>query len=124
MKEDITLEDREGQSAGATALVDRYSSGARLGKGVGIAVGGLVLGAATIVIPGVHLISTWAIPLLAFGIAWYFYNKLGAVTEVQGTCPSCGASMQSEGGAWEDPMWVRCSGCNTPLQVKLSAPMG
>lgn len=123
MKEDITLEDRDGNSSPGKAVVHRYSTGQRLGKSVPIAVGGVLLGAASIVIPGVHLISTWAIPLLSFGIAWYFFSRIGAVEAVEGTCPACGASMGSDGGPWEDPMWVRCDQCNKPLQVKLSTPM-
>lgn len=124
MKEDVTLKSRDGNTSPGTAEVARYSSGQRLGKALPIAIGGTLLGAATIVIPGVHLISTWAIPLLAIGIAWYFFSKLGAVDGVQGACPACGEAMNAEGGPWEDPMWVRCNHCNQPIEVKLATPMG
>ncbi|MCB9693953.1 MAG: hypothetical protein H6736_19265 [Alphaproteobacteria bacterium] len=124
MKEEVTLEARKGGSGPATADIDRFSGGQRLMKALPIALGGLLLGAGSIVIPGVHLISTWAIPLLGFGIAWYYYSRVGAVGSVEGSCPACGEGMVAEGGPWEDPMWVRCPKCNEPLQVKLSTPMG
>jgi hypothetical protein len=123
MKEDITLKSRGGATTDASAEVQRFSSAQRLSKALPVAVGGTVLGLCTIVIPGVHLISVWLIPLLSLGIAWYFYSRIGAVDSVTGPCPDCEAEMTAEGGPWEEPMWLRCSACNKPLEVRLSTPM-
>jgi hypothetical protein len=124
VKEEVTLAARDGATTAGTAVVERFASGQRMTKAVAIGVGGTILGLCTIVIPGVHFISTWAIPLLSIGIAFYFYNKLGSIGAVAGECPACGAPVAAEGGPWEDPMWVRCSACNAPVEVRLSTPMG
>ncbi|MCB9675951.1 MAG: hypothetical protein H6737_12585 [Alphaproteobacteria bacterium] len=121
--ESVSLKAREGGTGQGEADVVRFSNGQRLSKAVPIAIGGFVLGAASIVIPGVHLISTWAIPLLSLGIAWYFFGKRGSVRRVTGTCPACGEAMDAEGGDWEDPMYVRCDKCEKPIQVLLASPM-
>ena len=123
MKESVQLAARGGGETVGNTEVTRFSSGRRMGQAAGIAVGGILLGAATIVIPGVHLISTWAIPLLSFGIAAYLFSRRGVIGAVTGECPSCHQQMNSPGGAWEDPMWVRCNQCEAPVEVKLSTPM-
>lgn len=124
MREEVTLATRDGKTGVGVTDVQRFSAGQRMSKAVPIAVGGTILGLCTIVIPGVHFISTWLIPLLSIGTAFYFYSKLGAIGAVTGTCPSCDKDLAAEGGAWEEPMWVRCSACNTPVEVKLQTPMG
>ena len=123
MRENVSLSGRGGGAARGTAAVLRYTDADRLRRAVPIGVGGTLLGLCTIVIPGVHLISTWLIPLISLYVASYFYNRQGAIDDVQFTCPECDAASQSEGGAWEDPMWVRCSACSKPIRVTLDTPM-
>ncbi len=124
MNEEVILRARSGEHGPARAAVRRFNGGQRIGKAVPFAAGGVLLGAGSVVIPGVHLISTWALPLLGFGLAWYMYSRVGAVDAVEGDCPACGEAMRAEGGPWEEPMWVRCGRCNVPLQVELQRPMG
>jgi len=123
LSEVVSLKGRDGAKGEGQAEVVRYSSAQRLSKALAIGVGGTLLGVSTIVIPGVHLISTWAIPLLSIGIAWYFYGRRGLLGAVSATCPSCGEQLNGEGGAWEDPMYVRCSACSRPFEVTVSPPV-
>lgn len=124
MREPVTVEDRHHEQAEGTAEVVRFNTAQRLTRAVPVAVIGTIVGLGTIVIPGLHLVSTWAIPLLSIGIAAYLYQRRGTVDRVQGSCPSCSAALDADGGAWEDPMWVRCKSCEAPLQVVLKTPMG
>ncbi|MEZ4316002.1 MAG: hypothetical protein R3F61_00790 [Myxococcota bacterium] len=123
MGETVTLKARDGAVVEGQAEVSRFSNGQRLSKALPVGIGGTLLGLGTIVIPGLHLVSTWAIPLLSWGIAWYFFNKRGSLGTVSAMCPSCGKPMQAEGGAWEDPMYVRCDKCMTPFEVAVATPV-
>lgn len=119
----VRLEARDGGVAEGSAEVTRYSSGQRLGKALLVGIGGTIVGICTIVIPGLHFVTTWLVPLLSIGTAIYLYGRKGAVSAVKCTCPGCSEAMEAEGGAWEDPMWVRCNHCNTPLRVVLGVSM-
>lgn len=123
MQENVTVEDREKSRSEGTAEVTRFSGSQRLMKAVGVGVGGTILGLCTIIIPGLHFVTTWLLPLLSIGIAIYLYGRKGAVAAVKTTCPACGDPIEAEGGAWEEPMWVRCPKCQAPLQVILANPM-
>ena len=98
------------------AEITRIPQATRLLKGGGIAVVGILLGPATIWMPGVHMVSTWLLPLLGIGIGFYVYRiemKLGTIT---GTCPSCTQRFEIEGGTVDEPMWLRCNHCQHPLE--------
>lgn len=123
MGETLTLAGRDGSRFEGEAEVTRYTGGQRLSKALPVGVGGTILGLCTIVIPGLHFVSTWLIPLLSIGTAYYLYNRRGALGEVRATCSKCGGQMMAEGGAWEDPMYVRCNHCQTPFEVTLATPI-
>jgi hypothetical protein len=97
----------------------RYSLSARLMRSVPIFIAAVILGAVSILIPAVHLISTWAIPLLGTGIAIFIFRTNAKLGNVTGTCPSCSKSFSEAAGPYEEPMWIRCPSCNTPLQIIL-----
>ena len=63
--ERIRLMTRDRRAVAADADVVRYSMGARIGRGGAIFLIGVAIGAPTIVIPVLHLVLPWAIPLLA-----------------------------------------------------------
>ena len=88
----------------------------------GLFVGGVLLGAAFIPVPGIHLIAPWLIPLLALFIALYVNRIVAMVGTVEGTCPSCDAAMSIDGGPVSDEaLWLRCPSCRTPLEFLLEA---
>lgn len=123
MREPVTIEDRDKQTAEGTADIARYGSSKRLVTALGVAIGGTVLGLCTIVIPGVHFVAPWLLPLLSIGIAFYLYGRKGVCAGVQVDCPACKASIEAEGGPWEEPMWVRCPECQAPLKVIPATPL-
>jgi hypothetical protein len=99
--------------------ITRYNLAIRLTRSLPIFVGSVILGAATIIVPGVHLISTWFIPLLGSGIALYVFRVHARIGTIDGRCPSCEAEFSQNGGPYEDPMWIRCPSCSVPLELVL-----
>jgi hypothetical protein len=120
MPERITLTPRQGQPVAAEADVRRPSESGRVAKAAAWGLGGLVLGGLSIFIPIAHFVTTWAIPLAGFGMAWWTMSVRAYVERVRGECPSCGKAFDVEGGPMDDPMWVRCPHCKLPLQLTLS----
>ena len=120
--ETVTLAQREGEPVSGTAEVTRYSAAARAARAWGLAIAGIVIGAASIVVPGVHLISTWLIPLLAIGLALYVRRIRARVGLINATCPSCGEpmSIESPGAVADEAVWVRCDKCTHPLELRLN----
>lgn len=122
--ETIQLRTRTGLGSTATATVTRRSGAFRVVRSLGIGVGGVVVGLATVVIPAVHLISTWAIPLAAIAIALVLLRQGPAVDTAAGPCPKCGAAIEVAGGTVADDLWVACPACAEPLRFELTPPTG
>lgn len=102
-----------------TARVVRRSAAWRAGAAAAVGLAGLVLGAASVLVPIVHLISVWAVPLLALGVGAYVWTLRLAVREIEGTCAACGAAVVHPGGEHDDPMFIRCAACGDPLEVRV-----
>lgn len=124
--ETLRLRTRDGREITGRAEVARVGASARLVRGGGLALGGLLLGGASIFVPGVHLISTWLIPLLAFGVAAYVVRIRARVGVVELTCPACGAEGRTEpvGALADEAVWIRCPSCAVPLELLLGDPEG
>ncbi len=118
MAEDpITLKTADGSSGPAVAEIIEYSSSARITKGVLFMVGGVLGGAACIIVPVVHLFTTWGLPLagILLGIrALRTHRKLDRVT---GRCPDCEAEIELVGGALTEPARQKCCRCAAPLEL-------
>ncbi|MCB9684277.1 MAG: hypothetical protein H6735_04450 [Alphaproteobacteria bacterium] len=117
--EPFELKTRRGVASVATAEVVRTSRGTRYARAVAICVGGILIGAGTIIIPLVHFVAPWGIPLLSFALAAYVLTLRGRVLAVEGPCPACGetASFGDQGTLSNDPIWVLCPHCKEPLQM-------
>ena len=117
MAEEAVLRLRDGTEGTCQAEVTRYSSAGAAMRAAPIAIGGIVLGAASIVIPGVHLISTWLLPLIGVGVAFFVFRVRTVVGRVDATCPSCSKpfSVEKAGTIDDDALWIRCPHCNSPL---------
>lgn len=119
--ESISLRARDGSTSQGSAQITRWSTATRAGRAVAIACCGILCGAASIIIPAVHLVSVWLIPLLSLGIAAYVLQVRSRIERVEGSCPKCGAAVAAGpfGAATDDePLWLRCPSCVAPLEVK------
>ena len=115
---------RDGRVAEVRVEVRRYSTGRRALTAAAIAGGFTVIGAATIVVPGVHFVAPWLLPILGIGIGIYLFRREMVIGTVEGDCPNCATPMTlTEGGAvGNDPLWLRCPSCTTPLEFVPGPP--
>ena len=120
--EPATLLTRDGRRAEALADVVRVSGPGRLVRAGVPVLGGLVLGAATLPIPGLHFFAPWFLPLLGLGMGWYLAGVRARVASASGPCPACGGPVDAGdlGGIGAEPVWLRCDGCGVPLELRLS----
>ena len=105
----------------AQADVVHYSRLDRGLRALGIGLAGIGLGGLTILAPGVHLVTTWLLPVLgvAFGLA--AASMTGWVRDVDGPCPSCRGPVRTKGPGplWADEPTIRCPHCYAALRVSV-----
>ncbi len=121
-EERITLETGDGASGPAVAEVIRYGSGARVGKAVLFAVAGFAGGAACIIIPVLHLITTWALPLAGILLCVRTLKTHERLDRISGPCPACSEPLDLVGGTADQPR--SCPKCGTALTVVLTKVEG
>lgn len=85
------------------------------------AVGGLLGAFACILIPIVHLITTWALPIAGVYLARRTLKREVLVYDIEGRCPACGKPITLAGGATNEPVWQACPECQAPLRVCVRA---
>ena len=122
MAEAITFVSPDGTQAEGTADVIRYSPTSRAVRATLFVIGGLLGATACIVIPILHLFTTWGLPLLGIYMAVRTMRREVVLMDVHGTCPCCGKSIQLPGGAMNEPAWQACPQCQEPLQMRVSSP--
>ena len=107
--------------AQAHGLWGEYSSTGRICKAFLCLLGGLGLGAILIVVPILHLITTWALPLGGLLWAVHILRTEATIREIDGTCPVCGVALRLEGGRAVFPLRESCPDCRRPLMVAPAA---
>lgn len=80
---------------------------------------GLVGAAVFVVVPVLHLCSTWALPLLGGVMAFRAWKSDLLVQDIEGTCPGCGEPVRLLGGVGPGPHAERCKACRKLLEAKL-----
>ena len=118
-EEPIRFEDQQNQFTLGTAEVVRYSTLARTTTATLYIVGGVLGGTVCILIPLVHLITTWALPLLGIFMGIRALRRHVVLYQPQGPCPHCGKPMQLPGGSIDDADWQHCPHCQAILTVLL-----
>jgi len=114
----LTVRSSNGGLGDGSAELHEIPDGERVGKAVGFVVVGFGLGAALIVVPILHLLTTWALPLggLALGFnAWKTRARLGSM---EGHCPACEAPLSLEGSGANFPVRETCGGCGCALELE------
>jgi hypothetical protein len=123
MPETITLRNTENTERPAQAEVFRYADAVRITKATMFLVGGFLFGAACILIPVLHFITTWALPLLGVVMFMKTIATRVEVRNIEGICPSCGEGFALSGGALHDPRWQVCPKCRQPLRIDVPAKL-
>ncbi len=115
----ITLRTQDGRIAAAAATIERYSEAARIGKAVGFFVGGFVMGGACIIVPVLHLITTWALPLAGIVLGLRTLKIEQKLTRINGTCPACTQRIELRDGPVKANIWRVCPECDKDLEIVL-----
>lgn len=116
----ITLRAEDGRTAPAAATIDRYLTGARVGKAVAFFVGGFLLGGACIIVPVLHLVTTWALPLGGIVMGLRTLKIEQRMGTVNGTCPACTQRIELRGGPIKAANWRVCPECDKDLEIVLA----
>lgn len=120
-REPIALIGPDGARAPARGLVYRHGPAGRWSKAVAFVVGGLVLGAGCIIVPGLHLITTWGLPLLGLLLGLRAYRCVAEVHEIEGVCPACGEAVGPHGGrVTGEPLTTTCPRCTAAIRVEVN----
>lgn len=73
--------------------------------------------AVLVVVPVVHLISTWLFPLVAVLGAFNALRTPRRVSHVTGRCPVCQGKLLLAGGRADFPVRDSCEHCGRPLTI-------
>lgn len=123
-QESISFESPAGAVEGAVADVVRPTAAGNAIRAIVCVVGGLLGAAIFILIPIVHLVTTWLLPLLGVMLALRALRRKAAVYDAEGACPSCKEAIRLPGGELDDPSWQMCLRCGQRIQVRLGVRLG
>ncbi len=115
----LTLRAQDGRTASAGAVIDRYPSGARIGTAVAFFVGGFMGAAACIIVPILHLITTWALPLAGILMGLRTLRIEHRLGRIAGTCPLCEQQIELRGGPVKASNWRVCPSCRKDVELVL-----
>lgn len=113
--------EKSGNATQAEAEVIHYDPAARTRRAAVRAIGGLILGVASIAIPIWHFFGTWALPLVGGVLAFSAYHTKAVVQPLTCTCPHCGKQTRIDGAALDGPMVTMCRLCMENLQLSRAA---
>ena len=120
-QESVTIESANHPPAiGQADDVVRHSTAVRIIMASMWAVGGFLLAAPCILIPVVHLVSTWGLPLLGILMGLRAWKRRVVIHNITGTCPACQQQIQLNGGSIDDMSWQVCPVCKAALKVRPS----
>ena len=120
----ITLRGGGGETASADATIARYPEVARIGKAVGFFAGGFLLGGACILVPVLHLFTTWALPVAGIVLGRRTLKIDRAFGPITGTCPLCEKPIELGGGPIKASNWRVCPECGKDIEIVAPDPTG
>ena len=114
----LTLQTEGGDARPGSGTFTAIDDKARVGKAIGFLLGGFVGAAVCIVVPVLHLITTWALPLVGIVACVVTLGTKSTLTGISGSCPGCDADITLKGGKAVFPLRDACPACSRPLLVK------
>lgn len=115
-EETVTLSTADGAaSLPASAEIARHGTTRRALTAAALVVAGLAGGAACIIVPVVHLVSTWGFPLLGIFLAYKTWQTPEKLVQLEGKCPACGEAVELFGGGLSDER--TCPNCKATLRI-------
>ena len=96
----------------------RHSKAGRLVRAALFIIGGLFGGIVCIVIPLVHLVTTWGFPLLGIYLGLRETRRETAVYGLDGICPNSNEKIELAGSWLNEPTWQSCPNCHVKLSIR------
>ncbi|MBL9140535.1 MAG: hypothetical protein JNK53_01600 [Phycisphaerae bacterium] len=116
----VTLTGPEARTSSGTASITLIPPGRRNLHAALLAVAGLALGGASILIPILHLCTVWFLPLLGCLLAARALRRTFSIRELNGPCPACRAKIHMGGRELPDSEWQSCPHCGARVRVQPS----
>ena len=114
---EVEIRTDTGTSSKAIGQQENYSDGSRYGRAAAFLCAGIVGGAIFIVVPILHLFTTWALPLTGLIACIHTLRTRGVLKNITGNCPACDSAISLEGGRAEFPIRDACPNCLRPLLI-------
>ncbi len=114
----LTIQTEGGDARPGSGTFTAIDDTARFGKAAAFLLGGLAGAAVFIVVPVLHLITTWALPLVGVVACAATLGTKSTLTDITGSCPGCGADISLKGGKAVFPFRDACPDCSRPLLLK------
>jgi hypothetical protein len=113
----LRLRLETGDTAAATGVFETYDTAPRVAKALGVLLAGVGAGAALVVVPILHLVTTWALPLAGLLACLRIWRTHARVHSISGACPGCQEPLRLEGGRAAFPLREDCPACHRPLFI-------
>ncbi len=118
-QEEVTLESQSGGATRAIAgEVVRRSNAVRGMMVAAYCLGGVLLMAPCILIPGPHMVLALGVPVVAVILAMRVWKRRELYFDIEGPCPACNAPIKLNGGLLSDRAWQVCPECSASLTVR------
>jgi hypothetical protein len=119
-QEQIVISTDANNATTTTTEVVRYSQTNRVLRATACVVAGLLGGTVCIVIPLVHLITTWGLPALGIYMAYRTMQREVVLQGIEMACPNCKTAIQLSGGGLNDRHWQACPNCVAKLHIAVA----
>src|SRR5262249_3672221 len=115
-KEPVVIRAENGQTSAGQAEIVRFSNASRITKSTLWVIAGLFGGTVCIIVPVVHLVTTWGFPLLGILMAIRTMKRDVSRHDPEGVCPAWGQPAEFAGGPLIDTEWQACPHCQAKLR--------
>jgi len=113
----LTVSTELGESCEGVGELREYGPLIRYSMSFGWLITALALATALLVIPVIHLITTWLLPIAgAVGFVSIIKTK-ATITKIKSDCPACKSAVLLRGGRDDHGLRESCDECNRPLII-------
>jgi hypothetical protein len=114
---DLTVSTELGESNTGVGEFREYSSPLRYAMSFGWLLTAFALAIVLVVVPVIHLITTWLLPIAGVVGFVTIIKTRATITKIQSQCPACNSTVLLRGGRATDQMRESCDDCNRPLII-------
>ena len=114
---DLTISTELGDSNSGIGELREYSSLLRYGMSFGWLLTAFALAVVLVVVPVIHLITTWLLPIAGVVGFVSIIQTRATITKIKGQCPACNSNVLLSGGRAAPQMRESCDDCSRPLII-------